>query len=99
MLGDGHGWKTQFKTSPAQEAAAASAVTAPFTYASPYFLLFQVPDMVSDVTQFCAEPNFRNGVSVALDVPSGLPKHMDDYISLGGMADDFISTNNDNVKK
>jgi hypothetical protein len=79
--------------SPAQEAAAISTVAAPFSYATPYAFLLQAPDAISDITQFAAEPNFRNAISVILDIPGGLSKGMDDILNIGGMIDDLISTN------
>lgn len=87
------GKPTTFKMSPAQEAAAISTVAAPFSYATPYAFLLQAPDAISDITQFAAEPNFRNAISVILDIPGGLSKGMDDILNIGGMIDDLISTN------
>ena len=98
LLRQGRDKTIKFKLSPAQEAAAASTVMAPFSYMTPYAYLVQLPDAIADITQFCAEPSVGNTVSVLLDIPAGLPKSVDDYVNAGGMIDDFISTNNNNIK-
>ena len=50
MLREGRNKPTKFKLSPAQEAAAASTVMAPFSYMTPYAYLVQLPDAIADVT-------------------------------------------------